>query len=136
VNHQEPKPPAGGLERPAELSPAAAAIWDRVVSGLAPIGILTPVDIDAVVAYCETVAFRGELVRLLAGSGPLIRGARAGELVKNPLVAMIRDTTRQMIVLGRELGLSPSARVGLRAPDGGAPGSRLEAFLAQNRRAG
>ncbi len=50
--------------------------------------------------------------RLYAQSGPLVR--RDGNLVKNPLHQVARDNADEVRQFARELGLSPSARVGLR----------------------
>ena len=43
-----------------------------------------------------------------------MRGARGGELVKNPLHQIVRDNALLVRALARELGLTPAARVGLR----------------------
>ena len=62
----------------------------------------------------------------------IIRGARTGELIKNPLHQIVRDNAALVLSLARELGLTPSARSGLRAPTQAAPGGRLAAFLARD----
>ena len=51
---------------------------------------------------------------LLARSAPLIRGARAGDLIANPLDRVTRGWADQIRLFARELGLTPSARAGLR----------------------
>ena len=53
-----------------------------------------------------------QAARLYARSGPITR--RDGNLVKNPLHQVARDNADEVRQFARELGLSPSARVGLR----------------------
>jgi P27 family predicted phage terminase small subunit len=68
-------------------------------------------DSDILRCYCEAVSRYARAARLYARSGPLVR--HAGGLVKNPLHQVVRDDGEQIRLFGRELGLSPSARVGL-----------------------
>ena len=49
---------------------------------------------------------------LYAQSGPIV--SRDGNLVKNPLQQVARDNADEIRLFARELGLSSSARVGLR----------------------
>ena len=57
-----------------------------------------------------------------------MRGARSGELVKNPLHQIVRDDAMLIRLFARDLGFVPSAREGLRGPVGEA--DPLEAWLA------
>jgi len=129
VNYREPKPASGLPEKPLDLGPAADAAWEIVLAELGHTGVLTRADGFIVRGFAETVARYLQASSLYAASGPLIRGARANELVRNPLHAIVRDDLALMVSLARELGLSPSARSGLRAAQGNEPGGRLEAFL-------
>jgi P27 family predicted phage terminase small subunit len=136
VNYREPKPTPGLPERPPDLAPGAEAAWERVVAELAPTGVLTGADRDVLRTYVEAVARYEQAAAAYAASGPLIRGARAGELIKNPLHQIVRDNAQLVLVLARELGLTPSARSGLRSPQPSTGGSRLDAFLAESHRVG
>jgi P27 family predicted phage terminase small subunit len=99
---------------PADLSDEAKTVWRRVRS-TQPRGVIGPPHADLLAAYCETVARWRQAQRLLAQTSLLIRaeghGARAGELVKNPLIQVVRDATEQVRLLARELGLSPASLV-------------------------
>lgn len=132
VNYREPRPAPGLPDAPADLTPDARAAWDRVVTELGHTGVLTGADRDVLRLYVEALVRYEQAAALYAGSGPLIRGARAGELVKNPLAPIVRDAATLVLSLARELGLTPSARSGLRAPGTSQPGARLEAFLRQS----
>ena len=63
---------------------------------------------------CESLVRYQHAARLLVQSGPLVRGRHGGELVKNPLHQVVRDNADELRQFARELGLSPSARAGLR----------------------
>ncbi len=120
VNYRAPKPLPTVPEKPVDLDAGAAPTWDLVVAGLGPTGVLSPIDGLVLRILAEAAARYQASSAALAASGPLIRGARAGELIKN-------------LLLARELGATPSARAGLRAPVA-EPGARLTAFLAEGRR--
>jgi len=75
------------------------------------LGVIRVPDSDILRCYCEAVSRYAQAARLYAGSGPLVR--HPGGLVKNPLHQVIRDDSDQIRMFARELGLSPSARVGL-----------------------
>jgi P27 family predicted phage terminase small subunit len=99
---------------PADLSDEAQVIWRRVRS-TQPRGVIGPPHADILAIYCETVVRWRQAQRMLAHTSLLIRaeghGARAGELVKNPLIQIVRDATEQVRLLAREIGLTPSALV-------------------------
>ncbi len=116
LNRAAPKPRSNRPVMPADMSEDGKRVWRRVMRDFGQTGILTRVDLGLFRAYCETEARHvGESIAL-AKSGPLIHGARKGDLVKNPLHQLVREDARLMRDLARELGLSPSAREGLTTP--------------------
>jgi P27 family predicted phage terminase small subunit len=107
---------------PVDLDPGAQAVWERVLRDQAP-GVILAAHSDVLRLYCEAVVRYGEASALLGKSGLLLRGARGSEVVRNPLVAMVRDAGDQVRVLARELGLTPSSLTGVHVvPD---PASEL-----------
>jgi phage terminase small subunit len=58
-----------------------------------------------------------------------VRGARSGELVKNPLHQIVRDNAILQRAFARELGLTPSARTGLAVGMDSDPDDPLAAWL-------
>ena len=112
LNYREPLPRRTAPQPPAELDPAAKRIWRRTVREM-PAGMITAVDADALACYCEAVVRYRQAASLLARSAPLIRGARAGDLIANPLDRVTRGWADQIRLFARELGLTPSARAGL-----------------------
>jgi len=113
LNFHEPMPSADIPKMPAYMADEAKVVWRRVLRDMRHTGVIRAADTDVLRAYCESVARYQYAGQLLAQSGPLVRGQR-GELVKNPLHQVVRDNADGLRQFARELGLSPSARVGLR----------------------
>lgn len=113
LNPREPKPRSNLPKMPQGMSSAAAQHWRRIIRDYGPTGVLTAVDGDALRAYCEAVARYSHAAQALEESGPLVRGARRGDLIKNPLHQIVRDNADLLRQFARELGLTPSARTGL-----------------------
>jgi P27 family predicted phage terminase small subunit len=100
---------------PAGMSAPAKAIWNRIIRDYAHTGVLTSVDTDAFRVYCEAVVRYEHAAAMLEQSGPLVRGARRGDLIKNPLHQIVRDDADLIRAFARELGFTPSARSALTA---------------------
>lgn len=132
INRDEPEPADNAPEQPADMDPAAAVVWGRVMREFGHAAVIKASDSDVLRIYCEAVARYEEASRLLTRSGPLVKGLR-GEFVKNPLHQVVRDNAVLVRSLAGDLGLTPSARTGLRAPDRAAPQSALERIRAQRR---
>ncbi|MGH2897033.1 MAG: phage terminase small subunit P27 family [Solirubrobacteraceae bacterium] len=118
INHNEPKPD-GAPVMPVDMSQASKKVWRRIMKDYSGTGVLTGVDRDVLRAYCETVARYEYAAKALEESGPLVRGSRTGELVKNPLHQVVRDNALLVRALARELGFTPAARTGLSGADAG-----------------
>lgn len=114
INRQEPEPSPNAPEAPADLDDDARFVWDRVLREFGHTGVIRAADTDVFRLYCEAVARSEEAAKLLKQTGPLIRGARNGELVRNPLHSVVRDNAQLVVRLAAELGLTPSARTGLK----------------------
>jgi P27 family predicted phage terminase small subunit len=113
LNRTEPQPTANLPERASDLDPRARAVWDRIIADFGHTGVIRRLDTDALRCYCEAVSRYEDAAKLLRTSGPLIRGARGGDLVRNPLHQIVRDNADLMRSYARELGLTPAARAGL-----------------------
>ena len=111
LNRYEPIPPSDVPKMPADMDTEAKVVWRRVTSSMGRTRVIRVPDSDILRCYCEAVSRYARAARLYARSGPLVR--HAGGLVKNPLHQVVRDDGEQIRLFGRELGLSPSARVGL-----------------------
>ena len=130
LNRDAPKPRGDKPVMPSDMTDAAKRVWRRQMAGMGELGVLTSVDRDSLRAYCEAVSRYETAASLLEQSGPLVRGARQGELVKNPLHQVVRDNAMLIRLFARDLGFVPSAREGLhgRGSDDVDP---LEAWMRQ-----
>jgi len=95
---------------PRSLPAEARAEWRRVVPALEEIGVLAKIDRGVLIRYCTAWADWVELEGLLRKSGKLIRGQK-GNLVRNPLLLIRSDVETTLSDLGKQLGLSPVARL-------------------------
>jgi P27 family predicted phage terminase small subunit len=105
---------------PRGMDEAAQKVWRRVVREMRGSDVILCADTDVLRCYVEAVSRYAQAAELYAGSGPLVRDAHrgAGQLVKNPLHQVVRDNADAVRLFARELGLSPSARAGLRVEPG------------------
>ncbi len=101
---------------PQGMDEGAQKVWRRVVREMRGSGVILGADADVLRCYCEAVSRYAQAAELSAASSPLMR--RDGELVKNPLHQVVRDNADAVRLFARELGLSPSARAGLRVEQG------------------
>lgn len=120
VNYLEPTPRRVTPRMPRDMDDRAKAVWRRVLAEMAGTEIIFAADADVLRCYCEAVSQYENAVGLLSSSGPLIRSH--GDLVKNPLHQVVRDSRDAVRLFARELGLSPSARAGLNVQISGAGG--------------
>jgi P27 family predicted phage terminase small subunit len=112
----EPLPRRAAPVMPKGMDAEARKVWRRVVREMRGSDVILAVDADVLRCYAEAVSRYAQAAEVYARSGPLVRGVHrgAGELVKNPIHQVARDHADQVRLFARELGLSPSARAGLR----------------------
>jgi len=104
------------------MDAGAKAVWKRVLAEMATAEVIFAADSDVLRCYCEAVSQYQTAMRMLVSSSPLVRGARSGDLIKNPLHQIVRESRDAVRLFARELGLSPSARAGLDIQADGAGG--------------
>jgi P27 family predicted phage terminase small subunit len=95
---------------PRDMPKEAQAEWRRIVPRLEEAELLTTIDRGLLVRYCCAWADWVELQALVQQSGKVLKGAR-GHLVRNPLWFQLQDTGASLSELGKQLGLSPIARL-------------------------
>jgi P27 family predicted phage terminase small subunit len=103
---------------PADMCPAAKIVWQRVLRTWGP--VIKVSDADCLRCYCEAVARYNVASRLYDKTGPVVAGF-GGAMVKNPLHQIVRESAEQVRAFARELGLTPSARAGLKVEPPSAP---------------
>lgn len=132
VNYETPMPRQRPPTMPRGMSPAAQTVWRHVVAEMPP-SVIVAVDAYALRAYCEAVERYETAVAILNATSYLVEGYR-GQLVRNPILAVIRSESDLKRQWARELGLTPSARAGLRMELPAATTYSIAAEIGQPRR--
>jgi P27 family predicted phage terminase small subunit len=101
---------------PAILDEGARAKWDQLCPLLEEAGVLTQIDGDALANYCMAWSRLLKATALADKSLPVMKDIR-GRLCASPLTAIVQKEALLINRLGVELGLTPSSRSRLTAPD-------------------
>ena len=117
INYDTPQPRDIPTTPPDFLSPLAAIEWARIAPDLDVMGVAKAVDGSALAAYCECWARWRTLNEIATKSPPLIKSLRDGSMVKNPVVAQVRDASSELRLWAREFGLTPAARASIHADE-------------------
>lgn len=118
INRNEPRPRVADPEPPEGVAEDVLEHWHFYVDELRAMQTLAHCDRDSLLCLCEAVARHRRASALLAGSDVLIKGLHGG-LVRNPAVAVQRDAALEIRAFAQEFGLTPSARSGIKMPEGG-----------------
>lgn len=131
LNKNEPVPISDKLpECPEHLDDAAKREWERLLPILAGMRVITEADYIILGSLCQQHAMLIEARRQLGITGLLFKTPN-GSLQQSPLVSIVSNCTKQVTVLSRELGLSPSSRGRLQVqPDTDKPASKWAALKA------
>jgi P27 family predicted phage terminase small subunit len=109
-SRNEPKPQTGEPDAPKYLSAKARKHWKRLVPMLLQMRVLTQADGDSLAKLCAKLADVEELETNIRKSGWLIKNPKTGAIHANPLVQIKLQQDKDLIVMFREFGLTPSAR--------------------------
>ena len=102
-----------GVSRPKmpdNLPAESVAEWDRIVPEIEAMGLLAVVDRAVLIRYCRAWSDWCEIDGKLQATGLLVKGRLDG-LVSNPLFLMRSEVEATLSDLGKQLGLTPSARL-------------------------
>lgn len=113
-------PPALVLPPPSSLSAKASAVWRRVMPQLTGAGVLSDVDTSVLEQFCTSwVHWQAAVADVEANGLTMEQVTREGmpRKVANPAVSIEIALSVELRQLGDRLGLSPSARARLKAPE-------------------
>ena len=126
LNRREPKPRSRIPKPPAHLSDAERVEWRRILRITAPMGVITEAEADILALYVASYAQWVECRREIEAKGILVVSEK-GAVMRNPVLKVADDAQRTMLRCMGELGLTPSARVRMVAPE--SAGDAFEKFL-------
>lgn len=116
-NGREPDPPKGAPECPAHLAGEALAEWNRKVSQLSAMGVLTKVDGNALARYCDWWSIYVECMRFIRENGKVqvVRDDKGVVKYTKPTdqIQIALKTSNEMRALEAEFGLTPASRTRL-----------------------
>lgn len=122
----EPKPKVSVPSAPAHLTKAAKSEWKRVTRSLKALGIISTIDRAALAAYCQAYGrwvqaenALAEMAKQNTSTGALIVKTQSGNVIQNPLVGVANKAMRDLMHYAVEFGMTPSARVRVRAEKDG-----------------
>ncbi|WP_324667188.1 putative prophage protein [Mycobacterium canetti] len=102
-------------ECPDWLPPGAKDMWGRVVPELAALNLLKESDLGVLVSYCVAWDQLVQAVKTYREQGFAAVNARSRRVTVHPAVAAARAAMKDVLVLARELGCTPSAEANLAA---------------------
>lgn len=119
INTDEPRPDALDEipDPPSILTGEARVEWSRIVPKLQKSGLLTEVDIAAIAAYCQAYGRWVEAESYVAKQGAVLLSP-TNFPIQNPYLAVANRAMEQMRQFMVEFGMTPSARVRVKAAPG------------------
>lgn len=96
--------------KPDILEGEAQAEWDRIVPELESMGLVATVDRSLLIRYCRAWSDWCDVDKNLQATGMLVKGRRDG-LIRNPLFLLRNDLESVLSDLGKQMGLTPAARL-------------------------
>lgn len=125
----EPKPKAAKtLSPPVHLNGIAAALWRKLASDMASIGLLTESDKAALEAYCVHYSLWREALEGLRVNG-MLHHTPNGHLQPSPYDTMARHHAMLMHKFGSEFGLTPASRARISVPEQGGDDAKEKAMF-------
>ena len=94
---------------PADLSPAAKAVWKREASGLEKRKLLDALSAPLFIMLCEQLATVQELNEAIRKDGLVIPG-RGGRQVAHPALSALRSSEKIVLSLLKEFQMTPMSR--------------------------
>lgn len=135
-NLNAPKPKKNRPPCPRIIKGHAKQEWNRIVPELEALGLLTNIDMAALVAYCKAWerAYIAELkIEELSNMSPsqiaYLHKTTNGNLIINPLLSVANKAYDQMKSFITEFGMTPASRTRINLGNKSADEGGLESFF-------
>lgn len=116
INKNEPRPSKGEIKCPGWLLKDAKKEWKRVLPELERLGLLTTIDIAALVGYCQSWARYVEAEKFLKDNDSIFITDK-GYMGQVPQVGMAQKYLKLCQSFMTEFGFTPSSRGRLSLPN-------------------
>ena len=120
LNEHEPRPDPNVPPCPSELGPAAQREWDRLVTELATLNLLTNLDRAALAAYCGSYALWAEATEAIQKYGAMVKSP-SGYPMQSPYIAIANRQAEIMMRIASEFGFTPASRSRISMPSNSEP---------------
>jgi P27 family predicted phage terminase small subunit len=120
LNENEPRPDAAVPQCPPELGPAAQREWNRLVTELATLNLLTNLDRAALAAYCGSYALWAEATEAIQKYGAMVKSP-SGYPMQSPYIAIANRQAEIMMRIASEFGFTPASRSRISLPSNNEP---------------
>lgn len=114
LNDAEPQLPPAPIDPPTYLDGDALDKWRELAAELHPSGLLTSVDVDALVFYCVLYARWKKAEKIVKEKGEVIKTV-GGNIIQNPYLAISNRALKEMARLAADFGLTPASRSRIKA---------------------
>jgi P27 family predicted phage terminase small subunit len=98
-----------GHEGPPELGPVARQEWDRIVSELTKLGVLSSFDRGPLAAYCTAYALWLEALEMVQKHDAMIKSSN-GFPIQSPYLSHLNKQAGIMVRIASEFGFTPASR--------------------------
>ena len=115
LNVNEPQPESELPQCPDWLADEAKIEWDRIVPELYRLGLITKIDVTALIGYCQSWGRYVEAEKYL-NDNDTIMVADSGYMQQVPQVGIAQKYLKQCQSFMTEFGLTPSSRGRLQLP--------------------
>lgn len=122
LNGAEPRPEPAVPDCPPELGPVARREWERLVSELAPLRILTQLDRAALASYCMAYGLWAEATKAIQKYGVMIKSPQ-GYPIQSPYLSIANRQVELMMRIAAEFGFTPASRSRISTPSEEEPDS-------------
>lgn len=102
--------------QPRGMSKAAAKIWDKLLPDLFEMGVVTKIDGDSLMIYCDAIATYHEAKRKIKALGVIIDNKKTGGKYRNPWLDIQSSAAKTMERYQQYFGLHPSSRAAQKQP--------------------
>ena len=120
LNANEPRPEIVTPDCPIELGPVARREWDRLVTELAPLRILTNLDVVALASYCGAFALWVEATEAIGKYGAMVKSP-SGYPIQSPYISIANRQVEIMMRIASEFGFTPASRSRISTPAASEP---------------
>lgn len=133
LNQHEPEPPTERPEPPNFLCEEAKVYWERLCPILEDMGLLTLADGDMLATYCQSLARLAQCERVINEEGlsyTIYKDDGSISMIRiRPEARHAKELSAVVNRLGKEFGLSPSARSHLNVDAANRPRGKSEKEL-------